>query len=93
MNLFLKRMMTGYEKWVTYGNIVRKRLWSKRGEAAKTLALEQEGSAVHLVKLESNHLESCRRRCCVFGGNGKQSFKIVRKKSKNCLVLTLNFRI
>ncbi|GFY20876.1 hypothetical protein TNCV_1121101 [Trichonephila clavipes] len=25
---FLKRMVTGYEKWVTYNNIVRKRSWS-----------------------------------------------------------------
>ncbi|GFY35089.1 histone-lysine N-methyltransferase SETMAR [Trichonephila clavipes] len=31
---FLKRMVTGDEKWVTYYNIVRKRSWSKRGEAA-----------------------------------------------------------
>ncbi|GFX75200.1 histone-lysine N-methyltransferase SETMAR [Trichonephila clavipes] len=30
----LKRMVTGDEKWVIYDNIVRKRLWSKCGEAA-----------------------------------------------------------
>ncbi|GFU72307.1 mariner transposase [Trichonephila clavipes] len=35
---FLKQMVTGDEKWVTYDNIVRKRSWSKRGEAAQTLA-------------------------------------------------------
>ncbi|GFW80933.1 putative DD34D transposase [Trichonephila clavipes] len=35
---FLKRMVTGDEKWVTYDNIVRKRLWSKRGEVAQTVA-------------------------------------------------------
>lgn len=35
---FLKRMVTGDEKWVTYDNIVRKRSWSKRGEAAQTVA-------------------------------------------------------
>ncbi|XP_046835602.1 histone-lysine N-methyltransferase SETMAR-like [Vespa crabro] len=35
---FLKRMMTGDEKWVTYDNFVRKRSWSKRGEAAQTMA-------------------------------------------------------
>ncbi|GFV32729.1 mariner transposase [Trichonephila clavipes] len=29
---FLKRMVTGDEKWVTYDNIVRKRSWSKCGE-------------------------------------------------------------
>ncbi|GFW91545.1 histone-lysine N-methyltransferase SETMAR [Trichonephila clavipes] len=35
---FLKRMVTEGEKWVTYDNIVRKRSWSKRGEAAQTVA-------------------------------------------------------
>ncbi|GFT30266.1 hypothetical protein TNCV_3467141 [Trichonephila clavipes] len=29
-------MVTGDEKWITYYNIVRKRSWSKRGEAAQT---------------------------------------------------------
>jgi len=35
---FLKRLITGDEKWVTYDNIVRKRSWSKRGEAPQTVA-------------------------------------------------------
>ncbi|GFX36880.1 histone-lysine N-methyltransferase SETMAR [Trichonephila clavipes] len=35
---FLKRMVTGDEKWVTYDNIVLKRSWSKKGEAAQTVA-------------------------------------------------------
>ncbi|GFT66191.1 mariner transposase [Trichonephila clavipes] len=35
---FLKRMVTGDEKWVTYDNLVRKRSWSKRSEAAQTVA-------------------------------------------------------
>ncbi|GFT21311.1 histone-lysine N-methyltransferase SETMAR [Trichonephila clavipes] len=35
---FLKRMVTGDEKWVPYDNIVRKRLGSKRGEAAQIVA-------------------------------------------------------
>ncbi|GFW75796.1 hypothetical protein TNCV_4429791 [Trichonephila clavipes] len=35
---FLKRMVTGDEKWIPYDNIVRKRSWSKRGEAAQTVA-------------------------------------------------------
>ncbi|GFX76945.1 putative DD34D transposase [Trichonephila clavipes] len=35
---FLKRMVTGDEKWVTYDNVVRKRSWSKCGEAAQTVA-------------------------------------------------------
>ncbi|GFW94356.1 histone-lysine N-methyltransferase SETMAR [Trichonephila clavipes] len=30
-------MMIGDEKWVTYDSIVRKRSWSKRGEAAQTV--------------------------------------------------------
>ncbi|GFV28769.1 mariner transposase [Trichonephila clavipes] len=35
---FLKRMVTGDEKCVTYDNIVQKRSWSKRGEAAQMVA-------------------------------------------------------
>ncbi|GFW38077.1 histone-lysine N-methyltransferase SETMAR [Trichonephila clavipes] len=35
---FLKQMVTGDEKWVTYDNIVRKRSWLKRGETAQTVA-------------------------------------------------------
>ncbi|GFT70369.1 histone-lysine N-methyltransferase SETMAR [Trichonephila clavipes] len=35
---FLKRMVTGDEKGVTYYNIVRKRSWSKCGEADQTVA-------------------------------------------------------
>ncbi|GFV04504.1 hypothetical protein TNCV_3322011 [Trichonephila clavipes] len=38
INSFLKRMVTGDEKWIRYENIVRKRLWPKRGEAAQTVA-------------------------------------------------------
>ncbi|GFW05966.1 histone-lysine N-methyltransferase SETMAR [Trichonephila clavipes] len=34
---FLNRMVIGDEKWVTYDNVVRKRSWSKRGEAAQTV--------------------------------------------------------
>ncbi|GFW50329.1 hypothetical protein TNCV_4697451 [Trichonephila clavipes] len=35
---FLKWMVTGVEKWVTYYNIVRKRSWFKCGEATQTVA-------------------------------------------------------
>ncbi|GFX63852.1 putative DD34D transposase [Trichonephila clavipes] len=35
---FFKRMVTGDEKWVTLDNIVGKQSWSKRGEAAQTVA-------------------------------------------------------
>ena len=33
---FLKRMITGDEKWVVYNNIERKRSWSRPGEPAQT---------------------------------------------------------
>ncbi|XP_072756194.1 histone-lysine N-methyltransferase SETMAR-like [Anoplolepis gracilipes] len=35
---FLKRIVTGDEKWVTYENKSRKRSWSNRGEPAQTIA-------------------------------------------------------
>ncbi|GFU60309.1 hypothetical protein TNCV_3404521 [Trichonephila clavipes] len=57
---FFKRKVTGDEKWVTYDNIVRKRPWSKRGEAVsnggQTRTCGQEGSTVYLVELERNNL-------------------------------------
>ncbi|GFU29610.1 histone-lysine N-methyltransferase SETMAR [Trichonephila clavipes] len=38
INPSLKWMMTGDKKWLTYYHIERKRSWSKRGEAAQTVA-------------------------------------------------------
>ena len=35
---FLKCLITGDEKWITYDNDVRKRSWSKRDERAQTVA-------------------------------------------------------
>ena len=35
---FLKRIVTGDEKWVTYDNKRRKRSWSKHGESSQTVA-------------------------------------------------------
>ncbi|GFX34763.1 mariner Mos1 transposase [Trichonephila clavipes] len=35
---FLKWMVNGNEKWVTYDNIGRKRSWSKHSEVAQTMA-------------------------------------------------------
>lgn len=35
---FLKRVITGDEKWIVYNNVSRKRSWSKSGEAAQTVA-------------------------------------------------------
>ncbi|GFU61000.1 hypothetical protein TNCV_4436311 [Trichonephila clavipes] len=49
-------MVTWDEKGVTYDNIVRKRLWSKRSDAVQTLTNGQEGSTVYLKGLEMNHL-------------------------------------
>ena len=35
-DLFLRRIITGDEKWVVYNNVVRKRSWSKRDEPAQS---------------------------------------------------------
>ncbi|CAK9834554.1 Histone-lysine N-methyltransferase SETMAR [Anthophora retusa] len=35
---FLKRMVTGDEKWITYDNNIRKRSWSKTGDPPQTVA-------------------------------------------------------
>ena len=35
---FLKRMITGDEKWITYNNSVQKRSWLKPGEASQKVA-------------------------------------------------------
>ncbi|KAJ0184081.1 hypothetical protein K1T71_000504 [Dendrolimus kikuchii] len=35
---FLKKLITGDEKWITYDKNVRKRSWSKAGEASQTVA-------------------------------------------------------
>ncbi|XP_078032691.1 histone-lysine N-methyltransferase SETMAR-like [Augochlora pura] len=63
---FLERMVTGGEKWITYDNIVRKRSWSKPGEAGKMVAkpglTSQEGSAVHLLAIDQRRSELANRR-------------------------------
>ena len=38
IELFLKRMITGDEKWITYDHNVRKRSWLEPGEASPTVA-------------------------------------------------------
>ena len=38
MEPFLKRLITGDEKWIRYENVKRKRSWSKRGEVTLTTA-------------------------------------------------------
>ena len=39
-NPFLKRIITGDEKWIVYNNVVRKRSWSKRDEPPQTSIAE-----------------------------------------------------
>ncbi|KAJ0177711.1 hypothetical protein K1T71_006584 [Dendrolimus kikuchii] len=36
---FLKKLITGDEKWITYDKNVRKRSWSKAGQASQTVAI------------------------------------------------------
>ncbi|GFX82635.1 hypothetical protein TNCV_1193101 [Trichonephila clavipes] len=40
---FLKWMVTGDEKWITYDNSGRKQSWSKRDEAAQTSGAHKRG--------------------------------------------------
>ncbi|GFV02475.1 histone-lysine N-methyltransferase SETMAR [Trichonephila clavipes] len=59
INPFLKRVVTGNEKWVTYDNIWRKRWWlTCRGSSnsSQTRASGQEGYTVYLVELKRNNL-------------------------------------
>lgn len=37
INPFLKRLVTGDEKWITYDNVNRKRSWSNRGKPVETV--------------------------------------------------------
>ncbi|GFX30520.1 pro-neuregulin-2, membrane-bound isoform [Trichonephila clavipes] len=57
---FLKRRVTGDEKCIPYDNIVRKRSWSKRGEAAQTMVKQgltaRKDSTVYFVGVERKHL-------------------------------------
>ncbi|GFU33417.1 hypothetical protein TNCV_4362391 [Trichonephila clavipes] len=57
---FLKRMVTGDEKWITYDNIVRKRSWSKSSEAAHSVARTngQEGCHQFLVGIQEHSTAS-----------------------------------
>ncbi|GFT85711.1 hypothetical protein TNCV_4026651 [Trichonephila clavipes] len=56
---FLKRIMTGDEKWVTYYKNVGQRSWSKCSEAAQTVVKPGLTTTVFY---------------CVFGGIEKESF-------------------
>ncbi|KAJ0170203.1 hypothetical protein K1T71_014131 [Dendrolimus kikuchii] len=56
---FLKKLVTGDEKWITYDKNVRKRSWSKAGQASQTAA--KPGLTRNKV-------------CCVYGGIGRALF-------------------
>ncbi|XP_011065828.1 PREDICTED: histone-lysine N-methyltransferase SETMAR-like [Acromyrmex echinatior] len=53
---FLKRMIIGDEKWITYDNRTRKRLWIKEGEKAQVIAKSglTTKKVVFVVELEGN---------------------------------------
>ncbi|GFS74859.1 mariner transposase [Trichonephila clavipes] len=58
INPFLKWMVTGHEKWVTYDNIVQKRSWSISGEAAQMgqiLNLDLYCQQLHCLKIATDH--------------------------------------
>jgi len=55
---FLKRMITGDEKWITYDNSTRKRSWIKKGEKAQAIA--KPGLT--------------RKKVMLCGGTGRESF-------------------
>jgi len=57
---FLKRMISGDEKWITYDNPTRKRSWIEKGEKAQAIA--KSGLTRKKVML------------CVCGGTGRESF-------------------
>ena len=47
---FLKRIITGDEKWIVYNNVVRKRSWSKRDEPPQTISkAELHGKKIMLT--------------------------------------------
>ncbi|GFV72010.1 uncharacterized protein TNCV_2459431 [Trichonephila clavipes] len=58
---FLKRIITGDEKWVVYNNVKRKRSWSKKDEPAQTISkadihqknelwFQQDGATCHTAR-------------------------------------------
>lgn len=38
LDQFIKRLVTGDEKWITYKNIKQKRLWSRAGQSSQKVA-------------------------------------------------------
>ena len=54
---FLKKIITGDEKWITYENIVRTRQW-----------LDKDQLLYQILKQTS----TARKFCCVYGGIAKE---------------------
>ncbi|GFU27080.1 retrovirus-related Pol polyprotein from transposon opus [Trichonephila clavipes] len=57
---FLKRIITGDEKWVVYNNVKRKRSWSKKDEPAETISkadIHQKKSAKREDELKCQERE------------------------------------
>ncbi|GFW18272.1 mariner transposase [Trichonephila clavipes] len=86
---FLKRMMTGNEKWDTYDNIVRKRSWSKRVEASQTVAKPGLTSRKVLDKIEKidrddNDKNAWKLSCVVFGPHSVRARASRQKPDAAC---------
>ncbi|GFS97203.1 histone-lysine N-methyltransferase SETMAR [Trichonephila clavipes] len=54
---FLKRIITGDEKWVVYNNVKRKRSWRKKDEPAQTISKAD----IHQKKMAAPVSESAKR--------------------------------
>ena len=56
---FLKKLITGDETWITNDKNVRKRSWSKAGQASQTVVKpglnSQQGDAMCVVGLEGHY--------------------------------------
>ena len=54
---FLKRIITGDEKWIIYNRVKRKRSWSRKEEPSQSTAnSSKEGDALCMVRLERNYI-------------------------------------
>ena len=60
---FLKRIITGNEKWIVYNNVVRKRSWSKRDEPPQTTSKAE----LHQKKIMLRHNTSLATRQKLLG--------------------------
>ncbi|GFT74179.1 mariner Mos1 transposase [Trichonephila clavipes] len=74
IDAFLKRMVTGDKKWVTYDNIVRKRSWSKRDLYCQQLDLLK-------LAIYQKRTELANRRDVVFHqDNARRHMSVVTRK-------------